>query len=468
MPEPAQVLTISQLTRKIRMMLEIQVGQVWVEGEISNLRLQKSGHVYFTLKDETAQLACVFFRGAAARSRVELRDGLHVQAFGELSVYEAQGKYQLVVAKMQEKGVGALQAKFEALKRALQEEGLFDADRKKPIPAFPRVIAIVTSPTGAAVRDLLNILARRAPWVRVLIAPTRVQGRGAEDEIAAAIAMLNRESGRGLPAIDTLIVGRGGGSIEDLWCFNEEVVARAIAASRLPVISAVGHEIDFTIADFVADLRAPTPSAAAELAVPDREALARHLGQLGSKLDGTVRRKLEYLARIVAGRSRDSLRRGPEFALREARQKLDATAAALHDAAAATLDGHARRLERAAGVLASARPDRVLEHAANRLLSLKHRMAAATRHRLAYQAQKLAALRGMLQSLGPDAVLGRGYSLTFGPDGRPLRRPGDVRSGDTLTTRLAEGTVTSTVTAPVAEPDHPAEPKRRPGRRPRV
>lgn len=445
MAEPIQILSISQLTRKIRMMLEIQIGEIWVEGEISNVRHQKSGHVYFTLKDESAQLACVMFRGAAAKSKVDLQDGMQVQAFGELSVYEAQGKYQLVVARLQEKGIGALQVKFEALKRKLNDEGLFAQDRKRPIKGFPAAIGLVTSPTGAAVRDLLNILARRAPWVHVILAPVRVQGKGAEEEIAAALAMLNRESGRGLPVLDTLIVGRGGGSIEDLWCFNEEVVARAIVASAIPVISAVGHEIDFTIADFAADLRAPTPSAAAELAVPDGGDLRRHLGSLRGKLDLGTRRKLDFLDRLLAGKSRESLRRGPEFALREARQKLDLATDRLRAASDRQMDGLARRLDACRQSLAGARPDRVLAHATNRMENLGHRLGIAITGNLNARARHLAGLRALLASLGPDSVLGRGYSLTLGPDGKALRRASAVRPGDKLTTRLADGIIASTV-----------------------
>lgn len=445
MAEPVQVLSISQLTRKIRMMLEIQVGEVWVEGEVSNARAQKSGHVYFTLKDETAQLACVLFRGAATKNRLEPRDGMHVRAFGEISVYEAQGKYQLIVSRLLEQGVGALQARFEALKKRLQEEGLFDAARKRPIARFPKAIGIVTSPTGAAVRDLLNVLGRRAPWVRIIVAPVRVQGKGAEDEIATAIELLNRESGQSLPELDTLIVGRGGGSIEDLWCFNEEIVARAIVASRIPVISAVGHEIDFTIADFAADLRAPTPSAAAELSVPDGEDLRRRLASLGGKMDALVARKLEYLTRLLAGRSRDSLRRGPEFILREARQNLDRAGENLQFAVASRLEGLAARLQNARRVLAATKPDLTLDRAAEKTALARSRLEQAMNRRIERSGERIASLRALLASLGPEAVLKRGFSLTLGPDGKPVRRVADVRSGDTLRTRLADGEISSTV-----------------------
>lgn len=445
MAEPAQILSISQLTRKIRMMLEIQIGEIWVEGEVSNLRQQSSGHQYFTLKDGSAQLSCVFFRGAASKSKIVLTDGMLLQAFGELSVYEAQGKYQLVVAKVQEKGEGALQARFEALKRRLHEEGLFDADRKKNIPKFPNTLALVTSPTGAAVRDMLQILARRAPWVQILVTPVRVQGRGAETEIAAAIDWLNQESGKGLPTIDTLVVGRGGGSIEDLWCFNEEIVARAIDASRIPVISAVGHEIDFTIADFAADLRAPTPSAAAELAVPDREDLQRRLRSHHDKLQGIVARKLDFLDRLIASRSQVSLLRGPEFALRESRQRLDSLAAELINQRDRHFEHRVRKLDHARYVLASARPDRILDHAQQRSLALRDRLHRALNHRQSQLDTRLAGLRGLLISLGPQSVLMRGYSITRTQDGRTIRSADDLPPGTLLNSQFAQGCVTSKV-----------------------
>ena len=234
MPPADKVYSITEISRSVRRLLESHLGEVWVEGEVSNHRAQVSGHQYFTLKDESAQLNCVLFRGNARMGSTRVENGAQIQAFGELTVYEARGQYQLIVRMVQAKGVGALQAKFEALKKKLDGEGLFDPSTKKPIPAFPQTVAIVTSPTGAALRDILNIMRRRAPWVRVLISPVRVQGKGAEKEIATAIADLNRESGKSLPKIDTIVVARGGGSIEDLWNFNEEVVARAVHASKSP------------------------------------------------------------------------------------------------------------------------------------------------------------------------------------------------------------------------------------------
>src|SRR5436309_11838046 len=267
-PKTAKVLTVSELTRSIRGTLETKFGAVWVQGEISNYKLHPSGHQYFTLKDQRAQIGCVIWRDTMAPLRQPLADGAQVQVYGTVTVYETRGQYQLSVQILQPRGVGLLQARFEALKRKLQSEGLFAPERKRPLPKFPQRIGIVTSPSGAAIRDMLNVLRRRAPWLQILISPVRVQGTGAAQEIAVAIRELATPNQAFAP-VDLIVVARGGGSIEDLWEFNEEIVARAIFHSAVPVVSAVGHEIDFTICDFAADLRAPTPSAAAELIVPD-------------------------------------------------------------------------------------------------------------------------------------------------------------------------------------------------------
>src|ERR1700719_3966476 len=288
----ATILSVSELTRTIREILEGRIGEVWVEGEISNYRKQSSGHHYFTLHDDRPQVSCVMFaRSYAAQARVVIFDGMQVQAYGLVSVYEARGQYQLIVQLIQSKGQGLLQAKFEALKRKLQAEGLFDPDRKRPLPRFPRRVALVTSPTGAAVQDILNILQRRSPWLRLLICPVRVQGEGAAEDIAGTIGYLSQNQAR--LRIDALIVGRGGGSLEDLWEFNEEVLARAIFACRIPTISAVGHEIDFTIADFVADLRAPTPTAAAEIVAPAIDALFNQINSRRLYLESMWKQHLE-------------------------------------------------------------------------------------------------------------------------------------------------------------------------------
>src|SRR2546427_8137999 len=291
--QTSKVFTVAELTRQIRGTLETKFGAVWVQGEISNYKLHPSGHQYFTLKDQRAQIGCVIWRDTMAPLRQPLVDGTQVQVYGTVTVYETRGQYQLSVQILQLRGVGVLQAKFEALKRKLEAEGLFASERKRALPKFPRRIGIVTSPTGAAIRDMLNVLRRRAPWLEILINPVRVQGTGAAAEIAVALRELTLPNESWSP-LDLIVVARGGGSIEDLWEFNEEIVARAIFHSPIPVVSAIGHEIDFTIADFVADLRAPTPSAAAELIVPDTAEINRRIDELAACLNRCVRNFLAH------------------------------------------------------------------------------------------------------------------------------------------------------------------------------
>src|SRR5437870_3169124 len=303
----SNVLTVAELTRAIRSALEAKFGAVWVQGEVSNYKLHPSGHQYFTLKDARAQIACVIFRNTMAPLRQPLVDGAQVQLYGNVSVFEARGQYQLSVQILQPRGLGLLQAKFEALKRKLEAEGLFDPARKRVLPKFPRRIGIVTSPSGAAIRDILNVLRRRAPWLQILINPVRVQGTGAAAEIAVAIRELATPN-ENWPPVDLIVVARGGGSLEDLWEFNEEIVARTIADVAVPVVSAVGHEIDFTICDFVADLRAPTPSAAAELIVPDVFDLRRRIDTLSRALGRELMQRVRDVQQQL-DHARETLRR---------------------------------------------------------------------------------------------------------------------------------------------------------------
>src|SRR6184192_1509367 len=319
-PQTSKIFTVGELTRQIRGTLETKFGAVWVQGEISNYKLHPSGHQYFTLKDQRAQIACVIWRDAIAPPRQPLVDGTQVQVYGTVTVFEARGQYQLNVRILQLRGVGLLQVKFEALKRKLEAEGLFAPGRKRPLPKFPRRIGIVTSPSGAAIRDMLNVLRRRAPWLEILIVPVRVQGTGAAQEIAVAIRELAKPNENFAP-VELIVVTRGGGSMEDLWEFNEEIVARTIADVTVPIVSAIGHEIDFTIADFVADLRAPTPSAAAELIVPDIVDLRRHL-------DACVR-----------GFSRELMNR-----MRDAGQRLDHSCETLRRCLTHKIDNYRRGL----------------------------------------------------------------------------------------------------------------------------
>src|SRR3954470_5900210 len=320
--QTAKVLTVSELTRSIRGTLETKFGAVWVQGEMSNYKLHPSGHQYFTLKDQRAQISCVIWRDTMLPPRQPLADGAQVQVFGTVTVFEARGQYQLNVQIIQPRGVGMLQARFEALKRKLEAEGLFAPERKRPLPKFPRRIGIVTSASGAAVRDMLNVLRRRAPWLQILINPVRVQGTGAAQEIAVAIRELATPNEAFAP-VDLIVVTRGGGSIEDLWEFNEEIVARAIFHSALPIVSAVGHEIDFTICDFVADLRAPTPSAAAELIVVDAAELTRRVNELENCLRKYLRNFLQQSLTRLRFLSERTLARELMQRMRDAQQQLD-------------------------------------------------------------------------------------------------------------------------------------------------
>lgn len=443
MDEETQVRTVSELTRAIRNTLESGFGTVWVEGEISNHRLQSSGHHYFTLKDSGAQISCVFFRGMAARSRVRLEDGLQLQVQGELSVYEPRGQYQLVVKSVQAKGQGSLQAQFEALKRKLFEEGLFDEERKRPIPAFPSVVALVTSPTGAAIRDMLNVLTRRAPWVRVLVYPVKVQGAGAAEEIAAALEKLNSAENLGLPVPDTIVVGRGGGSLEDLWAFNEEIVARAIAASKIPVVSAVGHEIDFAISDFVADLRAPTPSAAAELLAPDQAELRRRFESLDARLRQRIRGHLDRTQQVVELLARGPLATTPERLLMRAEQEVDEWQNALEERAEDRLRELEGRLTEFAQTLERRHPRLLLAEAGHRFSRTGEALRSALDRRLERITSRIDQRAAILRNLGPEAVLKRGFSFTMRPDGRVIQKASEVNPGDRLRTRLADGEIES-------------------------
>src|ERR1700677_538127 len=405
-PSAPQIFTVTELTRSIRSFLETEIGQVWVEGEISNYRKQASGHQYFTLKDDKCQLACVrFHRSAQIAQQPPLADGMQVQVRGMMTVYEAREQYQLNVNLVQAAGVGLLQAKFEALKKKLDAEGLFDGARKKTLPEFPALIGIVTSPTGAAIRDMLNILQRRAPWVRILINPVRVQGDGAAEEIARAVAEFNDYAATGLPAPDVIVVCRGGGSIEDLWAFNEEVGARAIFASAIPVVSAVGHEIDFTIADFTADLRAPTPSAAAELIVPDAETLLRHLGQLQSRisriLSGTLTQQRERLAFIQRG----ILFREIAARLSEWGQRTDYCDESLRRSATEGLSAATQRLAILSGALREHRPDQIAQIKRQQITALLGRMTERLAAQIQARRHRLSEAGNLLAVLTPDATL---------------------------------------------------------------
>ena len=438
---PDEVYSVSDITADIRESLEDRFNGVWVEGEISNHRLPASGHHYFTLKDSGAQLSCVLFRGAAMKSRIPLSDGMQVQAYGNISVYEARGQYQLIAQVVQPQGFGDLQAKFEALKRKLEAEGLFDPIRKKRIPFFPQRIGIVTSPTGAAIRDMINVLSRRAPWVEVMIQPVRVQGEGAAEEIAAGVRAF--EQGAGIPRPDLIIVARGGGSIEDLWSFNEEVVARAIAEATVPVMSGVGHEIDFTMADFVADRREPTPSAAAENAVPDGESLMRHLNLLQASLSGRVEGRIDNLSRQAVALQRELQAREPGRRIQSWAQSLDYLAERLESAADLRLQAEGSRLEAQGRLLETIQPEKEIDRCTERLaLSLKQLDTLLDR-RLEEAGSELEHFHELMRSLSPDAVLSRGFSMTLEEEGNLVTEAASVSKGDRLKTRFPDGDVSS-------------------------
>lgn len=440
-----KALSVTQLLRRMKNLLEIQIGETWVDGEVSNLRKQGSGHWYFSLKDEGAQISCAMFGARKRPGSDALEDGAKVRVFAEASVYEARGQLQIIVQKAELAGAGDLQARFEALKRKLQAEGLFDADRKRAIPPFPRVIGLITSGTGAALQDMLNVLTRRAPWVQTVLFPVRVQGRGAEMEIAQAIEKMGRPEAYGYPRCDVLIVGRGGGSIEDLWNFNEEVVARAIAACPIPIISAVGHEIDFTIADFVAELRAPTPSAAAELAVADGAELLARLAQLRRRMERLTRERLMRSQLAMDALKRGVLQRDGERLLRESVMRLDSARGQLAQATRASLDACTVRLNEARARHRAYHPARVLERRVEAVANLRLRIERAGHDVVEQKAERLGRLRGLLRTLGPESAFQRGFSIALGADGKIITSAAALKVGDVMRTKFADGETRSTV-----------------------
>lgn len=447
-----QIFTVSELTAAIRTLLETSYGEVWVEGEISNCRLWNTGHLYFTLKDSLAQIKAVMFRSALRYLRFKPEDGLHVVARGRISVYEPKGEYQLVCEHLEPHGLGALQLAFDQLKRRLQAEGLFDPARKRPLPLLPRKIGIVTSLDGAAIRDMLKILTRRHPNAHLVVQPTRVQGEGAAEEIARGLGQIGR-----VPGVDVIIVGRGGGSIEDLWAFNEEVVARAIAASPVPVISAVGHETDVTIADFVADLRAPTPSAAAELVVARQEEFRAHIDRLAHRLRTAVEASLQRRALRL-----HQLERRPGLAGWPARVALRGRRVAelvydLGRAIRARLDRHARRAAALTSRLDALDLGRRLATVRTRLAVAAQRADTAIRRICQQHEAHARSLAGRLDALSPLAVLARGYAVCWTADRTAIvRDAAAVAIGQPVRITLYRGELDCQVTD--RRPDGPTRP----------
>lgn len=391
-----RIYSVSELTEDIKVLLENTFPEVWVEGEISNFSQSQSGHIYFSLKDPKSTLRCVFFRGVNQGLKFSLKDGLQCLAWGRINVYAPSGQYQLNIQRLEPKGAGALQLAFEQLKERLAQEGLFEPGHKKPLPLLPLRVGVVTSPTGAAIRDILNILKRRAPFVKIILNPVKVQGEGAAEEIAQAIEEFNRYK-----EVDVLIVGRGGGSLEDLWAFNEEVTARAIYKSKIPVISAVGHEIDWTIADFTADLRAPTPSAAAELVVRQKDDLVNELGHLFSRMSSSIHNKIKTL-------NKELFRFQDAYVLKY--------------------------------------PLNFIQLSLQRIDELNHRLNQRAGHILETAQHRFIHLTGKLEALSPLNVLSRGYSISFKlPEMKVVTDISQINAGDRIQTRLKEGSFISQV-----------------------
>ena len=444
-------LTVSELTGSVRKALESRFSSVWVEGEISNFKAHSSGHWYFTLKDESAQLRAKCFRSTNTRIRFRPTDGLYVRARGRLSVYEPRGEYELVVEALDPVGEGALRIAFEQLRDRLQTEGLFARELKRPLPVFPGRVGIVTSPTGAAIRDILNVISRRTRTVHVLFSPARVQGEGAGRDIARAIRLINdhhqamQRAGRSADLVDVLIVGRGGGSSEDLWAFNEEEVARAIRASTIPVISAVGHETDFTIADFAADLRAPTPSAAAELVAAKEDELCSTLAELGRNLSRLMRFRISAARNRVQHQALSQVFEEVRGRLRAAHKDTGDATHRLHLLLTHALRAAQGRRERIAFQLSPERLQARLEQARMRFDSAHIDCNAAVLTRLQTARARLGLVATALDALSPLAVLQRGYAIAEQADGRLLRDASSVSPGDELRVRLAKGRLTARV-----------------------
>lgn len=437
-PTRPRALTVSELNHQVRHLLETSFMQAWIEGELSSFSRPSSGHWYFTLKDSKCQVRCAMFRGFNQRIRTIPREGDQVRIRGKVSLYENRGDFQVIAEHMEPAGLGALQQAFEALKAKLHQEGLFSPERKQAIPALPRHIGVITSPTGAAIHDILTVLARRCPAIPVTLYPTAVQGEAATDDIVRAINLAQRHN-----QADVLIIGRGGGSLEDLWCFNEERVARAIAQCTIPTVSAVGHEVDVTISDFVADLRAPTPSAAAEKISPDQSEWLRRLEEHRSRLNNamlrSIRRQQTQLEHL-ATRLRD-----PRRELQDKAQRLDDLELRLQGAVHQRLGRERTRLEHLDSRLRMQSPSRQLITRLAELEQLGVQMHKAIRQALQRRQEQLAHLGQTLHVVSPLATLGRGYAIVQDAEQGIVRRATDLNSGDRITARLAEGRVNATV-----------------------
>jgi len=439
MPTEAAI-SVSQLNRRVKQLLEQGIARLWVEGEISNLSRPSSGHIYFSLKDDSAQVSAAWFRQRQRAPAIGFKDGDKVLAFGRVSLYEARGNYQLIVEQLEPAGEGVLKQRFDALKKKLLAEGLFDEDRKQPLPALPHRIGVITSPSGAAVRDIVSVLRRRFPAIPVVIYPAAVQGDAAPGELLAALATAVRRN-----ECDVLIIGRGGGSLEDLWAFNDERLARAIADCPIPVVSAVGHEVDFTIADFVADVRAPTPSGAAEIVVPDSRdwqhrvnVLATRIGRIGQRAIEDRAQQLDWLNRRLFGAS-------PAATLRRQRDQLRENQGRLAAAARRHLMVQKAALQALHGELVQLSPALTVQRAIGRLGELRQRLGSSAQKGVAVTDHRVALLGRALHSVSPLATLDRGYAIVTDADGTVLRDAATVARGDEIRARLKQGSLLAKV-----------------------
>ena len=456
-PPERRVWTVQALVSAVRSHIEREYSDCWVEGEISNLRVPDSGHLYFTLKEESAQIRVVMFRSSAKLLRFRPENGLHVTVRGRITVYEDRGELQISAEFMEPKGAGALQLAFEQLKARLAAEGLFEASRKKPIPPLPQRIGVITSPQGAALRDILNILERRHHSANVLIYPAQVQGESAAGEVIAGLRhfqlQLNQAAGDG-GAVEVIIIARGGGSVEDLACFNHEGLARAVASSRIPVISAIGHETDFTIVDFVADLRAPTPSAAAELVIRSRQEIEAQAEDMYRRLERAMRYRLLMARQDLTERAQHGAFARMMDGIHRRQQKLDDQRFRLEKAERQLLQGYQRRCETVAAAVRHYDARRRLAAVRQQLDAQIANLASSIHARLLESRSLLERLTASLEALSPIAILNRGYALVFDAAGSLLNDASRVDAGDEISARLARGRIRARVTA-----SDPAEPK---------
>lgn len=433
-----EILTVSQLNRKARQLLETHLPLLWVEGEISNFAAPSSGHWYFTLKDKDAQVRCAMFRGRNNLVGFKPALGKHVVVRSRVSLYEGRGDYQLIVEHMEEAGFGVLQRAFEALKNKLQKEGLFDPEHKQPIPTLPRHIAVITSPTGAAIHDVLTVLGRRFPGIPVTVIPVAVQGEGAARQIERALALANSAG-----LFDVILLTRGGGSLEDMWPFNEEIVARAVYDSELPVVCAVGHEVDFTIADFVADARAPTPSAAAELLSPERDEWIRAFARYENQLAQCLKRHTHQARSRVEGLA--ARLRHPGERLQHRAQQLDNLEMRLQRCLQTQLQYRQDRHRAAADRLRRCQPREKIRQCRERINQLGHYLQVCSQRQLEERGRRLAQLTELLDTVSPLKTLNRGYSLALDGKGNILRDSAQVHTGELITTKLGKGELLSRV-----------------------